>query len=110
MKREIIQKAVLCLSLAIALVSADLFLLEQMVWKKLDLKEVPVCVETIRQGETIQVDDIAHVMIPSAYLMNQILTDDNEIIGSTVNRGYMIPAGSLFYESALNTKKDHPIE
>ncbi|MGM9940412.1 MAG: SAF domain-containing protein [Bulleidia sp.] len=110
MKTVIIRKVLLCTALVLLLVSADLFLVERMVVKKLALTEVPVCAQTRKQGEVIREDDLILINIPEAYVMNHVVTDPGQIVGAVVKRGYTIPAGSLFYEETVNNKKDHPNE
>ena len=76
--------------------------------KQVKPKSVPVAASTIQPKTQITASMIKHVEVPSAYISENAVTSDNEIVGMFSNFNTVIPAGSMFYKETLTTEKALP--
>ena len=105
MKRKI--AVVLCLILVVcALVYGVPYWLEMEVSKRLDLVEVVIAKEDILPRTVIKESHLDTLWIPSAYVDDKAYVSEHEVIGKLSHFNGYIPAGSLFYRSALVESDD----
>lgn len=76
--------------------------------KQVKPKSVPVASITIQPKTQITTDMIKMVEMPEAYISENAVTSQNEIIGKFSNYNTVIPAGSMFYKETLTTEKALP--
>lgn len=69
---------------------------------------VPVAAKTIDPKTKITAEMITYVEVPSAYISENAITDDQKILSMYSNYNTVIPAGSMFYEESLTTEKALP--
>ena len=70
--------------------------------------QVPVAAVTIQPKTQITSDMIKYVEVPSAYISDNAVTSDSEILKMYSNFNTVIPAGSMFYKETLTTEKALP--
>ena len=76
--------------------------------KQVKPKKVPVAAVTIQPKTQITSDMIKYVEVPSAYISDNAVTSDSEILKMYSNFNTVIPAGSMFYKETLTTEKALP--
>lgn len=54
----------------------------------------------------IKEEDIEEIKVPSSYLVDEVVLDKEDIIGTYVKNNSFIPKGSFFYESAIEKSSD----
>lgn len=69
---------------------------------------VPVASVTIQPRTQITADMITYVDVPKAYISENAITDDQELINMYANYNTVIPAGSMFYNEAITTEQALP--
>lgn len=76
--------------------------------KQVKPKSVPVAAVTIQPKTKITADMITYVEVPSAYISDNAVTSEQQILAMYSNYNTVIPAGSMFYSEALTTEKALP--
>jgi len=71
-------------------------------------KKVPVATETIQPRTEITRDMIEKIDVAPIVLQDNVITNENEIIGKYSNYNTVIPEGSMFYEEVLVDEEDLP--
>jgi Flp pilus assembly protein CpaB len=71
-------------------------------------KSVPVAATTIQPRTQITSDMIKYVDVPEAYISDNALTDENQILNYYSNFNTMIPEGSMFYKEAVVKEQTMP--
>lgn len=71
-------------------------------------KSVPVANTTIQPKTKITADMITFVDVPEAYISENAVTSDDQIINMYSNYNTIIPKGSMFYSETLTTEKALP--
>ena len=69
---------------------------------------VPVAAVTIAPRTQITSDMITYVDVPQAYISENAITDEAQILSMYSNFNTSIPAGSMFYSEALTTEQAMP--
>ena len=76
--------------------------------KQVKPKSVPVAAVTIQPKTQITADMITYVDVPSAYISDNAVIDESQILSMYSNFNTVIPAGSMFYTDALTTERALP--
>ena len=71
-------------------------------------KQVPVAKTTIQPRTKITSDMIEYKDVPEAYISDNALTDENQILDYYSNYNTMIPAGSMFYKESVVKEEAMP--
>ena len=69
---------------------------------------VPVAAVTIQPRTEITSDMITYVEVPEAYISENVVRNEQEIIAKYAQYNTVIPAGSMFYNETLTTKEMLP--
>ena len=69
---------------------------------------VPVAATTINPRTQITSDMIKYVDVPQAYISENAITNESEILSKYAQYNTMIPEGSMFYGEALTTEQSMP--
>ncbi len=69
---------------------------------------VPYAVNELKAREEIKAEDVGSIKVASAMLTENVIRNNNEVVGKFVNYNTKIPKGSLFYTSAVVEWKDMP--
>lgn len=69
---------------------------------------VPVAAVTIPPRTQITADMITYVDVPEAYISENAVTNQQQILSMYTNYNTAIPAGSMFYNDALTTEQAMP--
>ncbi len=75
---------------------------------EVNLKSVPVAKETIYPRTKITKDDLHYLDVPSAFISDLMLVDEDQIINMYSDIQTTIPKHSLFYKESLFEEKDLP--
>ena len=70
--------------------------------------QVPVAATTIQPRTKITADMIKYVDVPKAYISDNALTTEEQIINKFSNYNTMIPAGSMFYKETVIEEQQMP--
>ena len=71
-------------------------------------KSVPVAAATIQPRTQITSDMIKYVDVPQAYISDNAITTEQELLNKYANYNTIIPEGSMFYTEAVTTKEALP--
>ena len=69
---------------------------------------VPVAATTIQPRTQITSDMIKYVEVPKAYITDNAITSESEILNYYANYNTMIPEGSMFYKETVTTQESMP--
>lgn len=72
--------------------------------------KVPIAAQTITSRSEIKLNDIEYIEIVDGYLLDNIETDINNIVGKYLDIYATIPKGSLFYKDLLEDIDELPDE
>ena len=70
--------------------------------------KVPVAATTIQPRTQITSDMIKYVDVPKAYISDNALTTQSDIVNKYANYNTVIPAGSMFYKETVTEKEALP--
>lgn len=84
------------------------FLYSSTVSKATQMIEVPVAAKTINPQTQITADDVTYIEVANAAKPDNVLTNENDIVGKYSGVGSTIPEGSMFYNQAVVEKDDLP--
>jgi len=70
--------------------------------------EVPTAREDLLPGQRIEAEDIEWVTIQGRLVASDVVRDSSQIVGKHVGVGMTIPAGSMFFKSALISFEEFP--
>ena len=70
--------------------------------------KVPVAATTIQPRTRITSDMIKYVDVPKAYITNNAITSQEEVVDKYANYNTMIPAGSMFYKETVVNEQAMP--
>lgn len=76
--------------------------------RKVKPKSVPVAATTIQPRTQITSDMIKYVDVPEAYIGENAITDESQLIDKYANYNTLIPAGSMFYKETVVEEKTMP--
>lgn len=71
-------------------------------------KSVPVAATTIQPRTQITSDMIKYVDVPEAYVSNNVIRNESELINMYSNYNTVIPEGSMFYTETVTSKETMP--
>ena len=71
-------------------------------------KQVPVAATTIQPRTQITADMIKYVDVPEAYISDNAIIEDSQILNYYSNYNTMIPEGSMFYNESVTTEQAMP--
>ena len=71
-------------------------------------KSVPVAATTIQPRTQITSDMIKYVDVPQAYISENAITNEQDLLNKYANYNTIIPEGSMFYNEAVTTKEALP--
>ena len=71
-------------------------------------KQVPVAATTIQPRTQITADMIKYVDVPEAYISDNAIIDDSQILNYYSNYNTMIPEGSMFYSESVVKEQAMP--
>lgn len=95
-------KKLFCIFLLLSIfIVGNLFALDIITNRKINLVEVYVANRDIGPRETITINDIKSITIPKNYVLENAINNKNEIIGKITTLQGLIPKDSLFYKSQL---------
>ena len=71
-------------------------------------KSVPVAATTIQPRTQITSDMIEYVDVPSGYISDNAIINEQDLLNKYANYNTIIPEGSMFYKEAITTKEALP--
>lgn len=69
---------------------------------------IPVAAETIQPGTEITTDMVRYITVPQAAISENVIRNQNGVIGMYTNFNTEVPAGSMFYTDVLVAKDSLP--
>lgn len=103
-------KRMMYVGIVLLIAGLSLFAVRTMVVIQVCPVSVPVAIRDIEAGTRICAEDIDLITVSQRLLLENACCETKEVIGRTVRKDTFVPAGSLFYESQFETKKDHSNE
>ncbi len=108
LKRIFGNKGVVTLVAMIVCIVIIFFAYKYRVEKEINAISVPYAVREIPARSEITEDMIGSVKVASSMVTDTVITNKNNVIGKYVNYNTYIPAGSLFYSTAIVNWDDMP--
>ena len=99
--KKIIKNFLIMSSIILVLCVADFLLFDWYTNKKIDLVDVLIATHDIKPRELIKEEDIKVIKIPSNYVLDNVVSNKENIIGKITSIQGMIPKDSMFYTSML---------
>lgn len=69
---------------------------------KYKLIDVPIAGGFLDKREVIKNKDIEYIKMPKVYVNEDVILDENELIGKYINNDYFVNAGSFFYRNFID--------
>ena len=84
----------------IAVLSLSLSLISYLRYREIYV-QVPVASHQLYQRSLLSKEDLSYIEVPKAFIQEDVLIDEDEILGQYVKLSYTVPKGSLIYKGAL---------
>jgi pilus assembly protein CpaB len=106
--KDFISKHKILVSILITLMIGYLGILayKQVITDTTKMVKVPVAAEYIKSRKQITEDDVKYIEVPEYIVLNNTITDINEIIGKYVNAYDSVAEDSLFYKDIVVSSED----